>query len=196
MSAWEMKPVDIVKLQQYETGIVLTGVTKQKKEYQDRTFFEKGADRLLHAVQLYKAGKIKKILITGGSGSLVKRVSTEASDLKRAFLYCGVRETDIIVEDKSRNTRENALFSKKIIQEKHLQGKFLLITSAFHMRRAKGCFDKAGIQTDIFPVDYYTGDRKLDVDKILIPSSDALNLWTRLIHEITGYITYKLLNYC
>ncbi len=196
MALWEKEPVNISALSDYETGIVLTGVTKQKSAYQDRTFFDKGADRLLHAVQLYKAGKISKILVTGGSGSITKRVATEAADLKRAFLYCGVNASDLIIEDKSRNTRENAFFTKVTIQKNRLSGKFLLITSAFHMRRAKGCFDKAGVKTDIFPVDYYTGDRKFTPDTLIIPSADGLSLWTRLIHEVFGYIVYKLISYC
>jgi uncharacterized SAM-binding protein YcdF (DUF218 family) len=192
---WEEEPVPIADLPSYEFGIVLTGITNSGKDLDDRVFFQKGADRLLHTVQLYKLGKIKKILITGGAAKLIAEGKAEADELKKVFLYCGVNENDLFVEDKAKNTRENALFSKLILDSLGVKEKQLLITSAFHMRRAKGCFDKAGIKVDIYPVDYFTSDRKFTPDKLLIPSESALGKWALLIHEVTGYVTYKITGY-
>ncbi len=193
---WEKKPVTIASMPVYQTGIVLTGMTHRMPQYNDRVFFDKGADRLLHTVQLYKAGKIKKILITGGSGYVFKEGIGESDALKNVFVYCGVPEKDIIIENKSRNTVENARFSKKMIADLHLQPDYLLITSAFHMRRAEGCFVKAGLEAAIFPVDYYSGPRDYTFDQYLIPSEFALAKSALLIHELTGFIVYKLLGYC
>ena len=195
---WEEEPVSISSLNEGQTAIVLTGVANSQKASSDRVYFGRGADRVLHTVQLYKAGKVQKILISGGSGSLTGRDIPEANQLKKVFLYCGVKEKDILLENKSRNTRESALYSKKLIDSLVINQKFLLITSAFHMRRSQGCFNKAGIPTTIYPVDYYTADRQntFTPDSWLVPSSGAISKWAMLMHEITGYITYKLMGYC
>jgi uncharacterized SAM-binding protein YcdF (DUF218 family) len=193
---WEKNPVPVSQIENYETAIVLTGVTNTRKEALDRVYFQKGADRVLHTVQLYKAGKIKKILISGGTVTLEGRKEAEADQLKKVFLYCGVPKTDLIIENLSRNTNENSTKTKKLIDSLQLNGKFLLVTSAFHMRRAEACFKKAGISADIFPVDYYTRDRGISFDQIFIPSEGAFAKWSILIHEILGYITYKLVGYC
>ena len=61
---WEKKPVPIASLDDAQTAIVLTGVTNSQKASADRVYFGRGADRVLHTVQLYKAGKVNKILIS------------------------------------------------------------------------------------------------------------------------------------
>lgn len=195
---WEKKPVPVASLNDGQTAIVLTGVTNLQKAGTDRVYFGRGADRVLHTVQLYKAGKVQKILISGGSGSLTRRDIPEADQLKKVFLYCGVREQDIRLENKSRNTYESAKYCKALLDGPGSKRNFLLITSAFHMRRSQDCFTKAGISTTIYPVDYYTKDRKntLTPDSWLIPSLDAMSKWAILMHEITGYLTYKLMGYC
>jgi uncharacterized SAM-binding protein YcdF (DUF218 family) len=194
MILWEKAPVPIASLATYDTAIVLTGIADQRKT-NDRVYFSQGADRVLHTVQLYKAGKVKKILITGGSGQLIGEKLPEADLLKSVFLYCGVNGTDIIIENKSRNTRESALLTRKLVDRLGIKGNFLLVTSAFHMRRAQGCFTKAGIKTDIFPVDYYSWKWKPLSPLDIIPSEGPLSAWSILLHEITGYVVYKLMGY-
>lgn len=193
--AWERKPVTLSENKNYQTAIVLTGFTGVRKSTPGRVFFSKGADRLLHTVQLYKAGKINTILISGGSGSLTNRRISEASRVKRAFLYCGFPDSAIITEDRSVNTVENARLSRKLIDSLGLRGNFLLVTSAFHMRRAEGCFVKAGVNFDTYPVDFYSNERKYTPDVLLVPSEAALEKWSILIHEITGYLVYRIMGY-
>ncbi|MDP2336726.1 MAG: YdcF family protein [Bacteroidota bacterium] len=193
--AWEDEPVQISELKNYETAIVLTGVASNRKGITDRVFFGKGADRVLHTVQLYKAGKIRRILISGGSGALVGEKIAEAGQLRKVFMYCGVPDTSIILEDRSRNTAESARYSKKLIDSLKLSGEFLLVTSAFHIPRSMGCFTKAGIEVKAYPVDFYSQDRDLDLETILLPSENALGKWAILLHEIVGYVVYKVMGY-
>jgi uncharacterized SAM-binding protein YcdF (DUF218 family) len=195
---WEEEPVAISSLNKGQTAVVLTGVANSQKASTDRVYFGRGADRVLHTVQLYQAGKVQKILISGGSGSLTGKDIPEANQLKKVFIYCGVPENVILLENKSRNTHESAQYCKKLIDSLGIKQKLLLITSAFHMKRSKDCFSKAGLSTAIFPVDYYTSDRKntLTPDNLLIPSSDAMSKWAMLMHEIIGYLTYKVMGYC
>jgi vancomycin permeability regulator SanA len=110
MMAWEIEATPFQNIKRrYELGIVLTGVTSGFREPADRVYFQKGADRVTHAVQLYKEGYIKKILISGGSGKLVDVVIREADELKKAFLLMGVPEADLLIENQSRNTYESAI---------------------------------------------------------------------------------------
>ena len=194
---WEIPPVPMASIQQpYDVAIVLTGITNSTKQPRDRTYFEKGADRIMHALQLYKSGKVKKILITGGSGSLNGQEGTEAGDLAAFLQIAGVPKEDVVLENQSRNTRENAMFSAKILNERFAGQRYLLVTSAFHMRRSAGCFQKAGIQADVFSTDFYTYQRSFTPDKWLLPNEGAFGKWGTLIHEMVGYLVYKVSGYC
>jgi len=191
--AWERKPVAVAK--KYDAAIVLTGFTGARKSLPGRVFFGKGADRLLHTVELYKTGQIDKIIISGGSGSLTDRRISEASQVRKAFLYCGIPDSAIISEGRSSNTVENARLTGKLIDSLNIKGNFLLITSAFHMRRAEGCFSKASVLFDSYPVDVYSMDRGYTPDNLFIPSEGALEKWAVLIHEIAGYLVYWIMGY-
>ncbi len=197
MQAWEVPVTPIANLETYEVGIVLTGFTIQK-EPEDRVYMDKGADRIMHALLLYRKGKIKKILITGGTVDIFGVESkSEASKLKDVLLLAGMPEDDIILEEKAKNTRENALFTAEILRNQFPDKKYLLITSAFHLRRATDCFTKAGIEVFPFSTDFYTSDsNSLSLIGYLIPSENSFHRWNVLIHEVTGYLVYKLIGYC
>lgn len=193
---WERKPVILNGEARYQVAVVLSGFTKTRTSTPGRVHFNKGADRLLHTVSLFKEGKIEKILISGGSGSLINRDFSEARQLRRAFLYTGVPDSCIIVEGKSSNTVENARFSADTLRKLADPSKILLVTSAFHIRRAEACFIKAGIRPAIYPVDFYSKERRYHPADFLIPSDDAMNKWSILIHEVAGFMVYKVIGYC
>ena len=192
---WEPEPIKLSELPDYEVGIVLTGVTNHDKSPHDRVYFDKGADRVLHTVQLYKLGKIKKILISGLSGRVTGEPIDEGSDMKKVFLLCGIPDSVLILELHSRNTHENALFTKNLLDSLPIKGKKLLITSAFHMNRSKACFDKEGIETDIFPTDFYGRETTMTPDIWIVPNEKALGGWQTLIREWLGYLMYKVMGY-
>ena len=192
--AWEVSATKYEDVGEYDVGIVLGGMSVYDEDY-DRAQFYRGVDRLIQTVELYKLGKIKKILFTGGSGRILHPEMKEGDYLKRYILFMGVPEEDFIIESQSQNTRENAIFTKKIIEEKKITGKFLLITSAFHMRRSLNCFSKVGMEVIPYSTDRYAGPRKYEFDHLLIPNTSAMNDWYVLIHEVVGYITYKVMGY-
>ena len=140
-------------------------------------------------------GKLKKILITGGSGRVTGEGISEATDMKKVFLLCGVPDSVLLLELNARNTHENALFTKKMIDSLSIKGSKLLITSAFHMPRSKACFDKVGLETTIFPTDFSGGATTLTPDVWVVPSEKAFLGWHVLVHEWMGYIVYKLVGY-
>lgn len=197
MLAWEPDFKEFSKIKNHEIGIVLTGVTNLSKTAHDRTFFHKGADRITHALQLYRMGKIKKILITGGQGLNPTNSNSEALLLKNFLLMTGVPEADVLIEDQSKNTAQNAQFTKEFLDVKGIDTdqEFLLITSAFHMYRAKGCFDKVGLKTETFPTDYYGHDTQYDVPAFLYPNPTSIENWHKLSKEWIGILVYKLVGY-
>lgn len=197
MLAWEPKYKAFEEVKNHEIGIVLTGVTNLGKTAYDRTFFQKGADRITHALQLYQMGKIKKILITGGQGLTPVNPNTEALLLKNFLMMAGMPESDIMIEDQAKNTRENALFTKVLLEEKgiDLNQEFILITSAFHMKRSKGCFDKVGLYTETFPVDYYSQDTKYDIPVLFYPDPYSIFIWHKLVKEWIGIVVYSVVGY-
>jgi len=196
MRIWEVPAARDSELQpQYDAGIILSGVLSYDHSF-DRLQFNRRNDRLMQAIELYKTGRIKKLFFTGGSGSLVYKENKESQMVKRFLTSIGIPEQDIIIEDESNNTHENAQFSKIILMHNFNHGKFLLITSAFHMRRAVACFYKQEIIATPYSVDRYSGPRKYQFDHMFIPNSETLFNWDSLVHEVIGYLVYKAVGYC
>ena len=196
MGAWELPATPFDQMgRKYAVGIVLTGVTNGPREPHDRVYFGRGADRVTHAVQLYKLGYIRHILVSGGSGRLVAPEEREADELKKVFLLMGVPEKDISIENQSRNTYESAVEVKKMLPDSIRATDCLLITSAFHMRRALACYKKADMTMDTFSTDFSTHSGDFYLVTLVIPSIDAMFLWQRLIKEWVGLAAYKLAGY-
>ncbi|MBR9998409.1 MAG: YdcF family protein, partial [Cyclobacteriaceae bacterium] len=138
-----------------------------------------------------------KILLSGGSGRLLDNDLKEARGLFDYLIFSGVNEADILIEDSSRNTRENALYSKNVLEKNGLAGKkHLVFTSAFHLRRAMLCFRKVNLNVDGFSTDF-RGDfkRSFTPDKLLIPDPEAYSDWQLIIRELEGLLFYKISGY-
>lgn len=201
---WEEPPTTFsaIKPYQYEVAIVLTGVTADYKSPKDRIYFNRGADRVLHTARLFRESKVRQIIVSGAEFSREGEVTPTNRSLKEIFVQCDVPEYAVITEMESRNTYENAIFSAKIIQKQFPKARCLLVTSAFHVRRAKACFEKAGVPVDVFSTDFYASDAPSweDIDFVafvetLTPNVDALCKWNVLVREMIGYIVYKILGY-
>lgn len=193
MRRWELPPRPLHTLGTYDVGIVLSGIVQPHQQPADRVYMQRGADRLLHALLLYRKGFIKKILITGGNYD--PNVTPEAYQLKEVLLLAGVPPEDILVEPRALNTVENARYSAPLLQKYFPDGRYLLITSAFHMRRALGCFRQAGIEATPFPVDFYSTPKQTHWLLWIAPSEQSMALWGVFIHELIGYIVYDILDY-
>lgn len=191
---WEIPATRIETLKPYHAGIVLGGMSVYDQDL-DRAQFYRSVDRLIQAVELYKRGKIGKIIFTGGSGRLLHPEMKEGNYIKRYLLYMGIPTKDFLIESESKNTHENALFTKALLDKENITGDFLLITSAYHMRRSLGCFNKTSINVEPYSTDRYSGPRKFEFDHLFIPEASVMYDWSKLIHEIAGYITYKIVGY-
>ncbi len=187
-TAWEAKPVQISNLGNYTAGILLGGLSSFDKY--GNGFLNSATDRLVEISILYKAQKIKKIIISGGS--VYKDQPKEANFLYKKLLLLGIPPCDLIIENRSRSTFENALYTRKIIDSLQLQPPFVLVTSALHIPRAEKVFTKAGLPVVAFPSDYHAIDKKFDFDDYIVPKINIMNDWTFLLKEIIGIAGYQL----
>ena len=193
LRVWETAQVERL-VGDYDIAVVLTGITQTDIKKEGQIEFLEGADRITEALKLYKKGKVKKILISGGSGSILYPELNEGTALAQFAIDMGVPEEDILLESQSRNTHENAHFTKELIDQNHLgERSILLITSAFHMPRARRCFYKVGITPVCYPVDYRSGG-KISYT-LMIPSAGTLSSWDLLISEVVGICVYKVMGY-
>jgi uncharacterized SAM-binding protein YcdF (DUF218 family) len=144
---------------------------------------------------LYHDKKIKKILLSGGSGFVNFQDWKESGLIASVLLKSGVPEVDIILENGSRNTYENATLSNNILKDKKYGSRFLLITSAFHMRRSLLCFEKVNLKVEPFSVDTRSANYINTLDKIIQPDAECLTQWDLLLHEWIGILMYRVMGY-
>lgn len=175
---------------QYEVGILLGGMAGYDKN--NVGHFSGAADRFIQTNILYRQGIIKKILITSGSANLIYNQLGEADYIVEELIKSGVPAKDILKENKSRNTYENAIFSKRIIDSLHLTGPYVLISSAFHLPRAMKVFKKAGMQILPFPCAFTSVQKVYSWQDYFFPSIDVLCGWDGTMKELIGILVYKL----
>lgn len=196
MRMWEYTSDDLKKTEKFDYAVVLGGMTTYDPRL-DQPKFLSSADRLWQVLPLLKNGQVGKIILTGGSGSINHPEEKEAAILKKYLQKLDIPDSLIIIENESKNTRENATNTKIILDSLKVKSKILFVTSAFHMKRGIGCFNKVGVNNlRPYCTDRFSGLRKFEFDHLLIPNSHALDEFTLLIHEITGFVTYKLRGFC
>jgi uncharacterized SAM-binding protein YcdF (DUF218 family) len=189
--AWQAKPKTFAPTEQYQTGILLAGFVGFETKT-EQGYYGSASDRFIQAVRLYKLGFIKKILITGGSGSIWRQQYKEADFVKDQLLQMGVAPTDVISENKSRNTYENAKNTKRILDSLQMKTNFLLITSAMHMKRSQQVFAKAGIVTTAYPCNFSAINNPQLFWNAIIPSYKAFEGWDQFLKEAVGLLVYKV----
>ncbi len=195
--AWEPETVHAGEIETpYDIGIVLGGYTNPFIEPgHDRHNFNERANRLTQALELYFSGKVKKLLLSGGTGRLLQDTPSEAEMMPAFLEKIGIPPSDIILEPDSKNTWENALFTKNIVQTRYPGASCLLITSAWHMPRSEACFRKAGLPVTPYAVDYISEANRWDPDMLLMPDKLGLYKWELLIKEWVGCVAYRMRGY-
>lgn len=151
------------------------------------------AERLTAIAELARKWPNARIVFTGGSGQLVFGGATEANLAERLFVSFGVDRDRITLEDKSRNTVENARFTKAVVAPQSGE-RWLLVTSAHHMPRAVGCFRQAGFDIEAWPVDFRTRGAE-DAFRPFSSVSSGLKRVDVAVREWVGLVAYWLLGY-
>ena len=170
--------------------IVLGGVVDQFLSKNRGTIAINGAvERLTAFADLSKKYPQAQLVFSGGSGVLSKQDLKEAHFVKPIFKQLGMTGRRIYYEDQSRNTAENAKFSKDLVKPSE-KGNWIIITSAFHMPRAIGVFRKAGWNVTPYPVDYRTMVGK--IPGITFNFSGGMSRFGDGLHEWLGLTFYWL----
>lgn len=146
-------------------------------------------EREFNFLELARRYPQARLAFTGGSGSLGNQAYKEAEWTRKLFAGQGIDITRVSFEDQSRNTYENAVFSKKLLEPGPGEN-WLLITTAWHMPRAVGVFCKAGFPVTAYPVDHWT----LRGDLLRLEWDFAGNLGEldTALREWLGLLMYRL----
>jgi uncharacterized SAM-binding protein YcdF (DUF218 family) len=171
-------------------GIIVLGGVIDPRMTVERGSLSIGGDveRMTEAAVLARRYPAAKIVYTGGDASLLGDEPPEAQFAVQLFDLLGVPAARIVLENRSRNTAENATFTKELAKPKPGE-RWLLVTSALHMPRAIGAFRQADFAVEPYPVDWRTA-----------PSVNLFRLPTRLLsglsavdaaaHEWVGLFAY------
>ncbi|MGB8277822.1 MAG: YdcF family protein [Methylovirgula sp.] len=148
------------------------------------------AARLTAGVALARRFPKARLVFTGGSADISGKGASEAPAVRDLWLSLGVPADQMIFEEKSRNTWENALFTRALVDPRPDET-WLLVTSAWHMPRSVGIFRKAGFKVTAYPVDYetYGDNRDLRPPRVAL---DEMTMLDNAMHEWIGLVAYHL----
>jgi uncharacterized SAM-binding protein YcdF (DUF218 family) len=171
------------------TGVIVLGgvIDPERSIARGQISLDDAAERVTAPVELARKYPNLRLVFTGGNGSLFGGPS-EAKSAVLFFESLGVQRDRIVIEAQSRNTAENATFSKRLIAPK-LGEHWLLITSAVQMPRAIGAFCQAGFQVEAFPVDYQT-DGWADLWSVSGSLMGGIKRLDTAVHEWLGLFAY------
>jgi uncharacterized SAM-binding protein YcdF (DUF218 family) len=169
--------------------VVLSGML-EINEVGNSTYVEWGdPDRFFGGVALFKAGKAQKLIFTGGKMPWDKAKKTEGDILKEYAISNGIPSEKILVTKDVENTADEALAVKELISPSK---RIILVTSAYHMFRAKRLFEKQGFNVIAYKVDYKTSRNETKTIMDFLPSAEDLKLTETGIREIIGRLFYQI----
>ncbi|WP_320664288.1 YdcF family protein [Prochlorococcus sp. MIT 1223] len=153
-------------------------------------------DRFFAGIDLFKERKASKLLFTGGLSPFRRNLPTEGAFYRKKAIELGIPASDIWVSPIVSNTVQEALAIANLLnpQDREYQPQILLVTSAYHMNRAKWIFERQGLKVNAFPVDFQS--RKLS--RILgnplnwAPNASMLGKSSSALREIMGRIIYQI----
>jgi len=166
-------------------GIILLGgaVDPERTAEYDQVALNQSAARVTETLRLARRYPAARIVLSGGIGGLLHEPITEATATERLLVDLGVAQNRLVIEDRSRTTHENAVFSKQIVDPKPGEV-WILVTSAYHMPRAVGCFRRIGWSVMPDPVDFEATQR------LHISLADGLVIVIAAAHEWLGLVAY------
>lgn len=173
--------------------LVLGGALDLAASWPGHLEYNQGADRFLYSLKLAKQYPKAVVIYAGGTADLFDKSKTEASLLRQEAIEFGLAPERLFVDDRSRNTRENMVEARRILQQTG-GSTVLLVTSAFHMPRSMGCARKVGINAVPYPVDFrghYSGFNRFG----FAPEAGQLVDSTAAIREYVGLVMYRLQGY-
>ena len=171
--------------------VVLGGMTDETlTAARNAVTLSDAAERLTEAVALSRRYPAMRLVFSGGTANTNGTGTTESDSARRFWTEMGVAPQRMTFENRSRNTWENGVFTKEIVQPKP-EERWLLVTSAFHMPRSVGIFRKIGFSIIPYPVDYHTVGNGSDF-KGLRRAAESFAFLEMATHEWIGLAGYYL----
>jgi uncharacterized SAM-binding protein YcdF (DUF218 family) len=191
----------LTELPQAEAIVVLGGGTSSQEPPRPLVEVNGAGDRVIYAAYLYKQGAAPYLLLSGGNIDwLGEHTGTPAEDMARLLELMGVPASALWLQPDSRNTYEDAVYCKQILDEKGIH-RIMLVTSALHMPRAVGLFERQGLEVIPAPTDFNVTEA--DWQNLLhagfaarlislLPSAGSLNMTSNALKEYFGLWIYHL----
>lgn len=171
--------------------VVLGGMTDPPLPPRREVEAGSAIDRLLHGLRLLQAGKAPLLVFSGGNiPELSGTRTTEAGQMRELAILCGIPPPALVLEDSSRTTRENAVFTARLLRRRGID-RVLLVTSASHLRRAMGVFAAEGVRATPVPADVRVVERPYRYLQV-VPTLWGLECSTWAAKEYFGYWVYRL----
>ena len=172
-------------------GVIVLGGAMQgdTSAARGQAVFEEG-ERVIQAVLLARRYPKARIVYTAGAASIIPRSSPEAEEARKLMVDLGVDPGRIVLEERSRNTDENARFTAAIVHPEPDQ-RWLLVTSAFHMARSMGAFEMAGFNVIAYPVAFRTPGPGLGVLGCCASPGKNMQLLEIALREWIGLVAYR-----
>jgi uncharacterized SAM-binding protein YcdF (DUF218 family) len=173
-------------------GIIVLGgaIDAELGQARGEVILADAGSRITEAASLARRFPGARLVFSGGSGSLMSGDPPEAEEAGKLFAALGIDPGRIVLEDRSRNTQENAQFTRDMVHPEPSQS-WLLVTSAYHMPRSMGLFRKAGFHVTAYPVDYRSfgggGDWRVNHE-----TWRNLRRFDLAVHEWVGLVAYRL----
>ena len=172
-------------------GIIVLGgsIEPELSAAHGRAALTHAADRMIAAAALARRYPNARIVFSGGNANLVSDDTAKEADYALSlFESLGIPRERLTMERRSRNTQENAEFSKVLVNPKDGE-RWLLVTSAYHMPRSVGLFRKAGFAVEPYPVDWRVGESS-DLLKFAPVAVDGLERTDIAMREWIGLTAY------
>jgi uncharacterized SAM-binding protein YcdF (DUF218 family) len=184
----QFPPVALEETPAADVAILLGGALNEPIPPRVAIELGRGSSRILQAARLYRAGKVKKILVVGGNPPWEASAVPEAEYMRALLVEWGVPQDAILTAGESRNTFENALEAAQL-REKTAFRSALLVTSGTHMPRAMATFRHAGLPVTASTSDVFAVVHPLSIIDF-VPTADALAMTTIALKERIGYLVY------
>ena len=175
--------------------VVLGGATESALPPRPWIEIREEGDRVLYGAKLYRDRKAPRLILSGGRVDWRPSTTSEAEDMAILMETMGVPRSAMLLESRSLNTHDNAVYSQEIMKTQKIQ-KILLVTSAMHMPRSMMIFKKLGVETIAAPTDYTSiFDRTSTLEATILdflPDADQIRRTTRALKEYVGIWIYRL----
>ncbi len=190
------KPYEHLRVEdapQCDAVVMLGGVLKQSEHDAFAIDFGEGTDRAVTALELLRCGKAQALVLGGGGGRDRKTGVWQEGTLLQVWAKAwGIATTNLITLRFCATTHDEALLVRELAQEHHWQ-RVLLVTSAYHMKRAEGLFRRQGISTVPMAADFLaSSELALDKPFNFVPEFIGFKHLRLFLHEKIGWMYYSL----